>query len=247
MPLSKRNEIREVTKLSDLTPGTVLEVSSGEMVQTTYGKSLLVRASYLDVKKGGKRVTVKIHIPPRFAADRREGRQNTDKVEKITARVMVYLGRKIGGEGKHDYCSVETVTPPSGTTVRKLADDLRKKTLSELEEHFKVSSLSSLPAGSVLVITELREMKFSSKSGVEDGEDRKMQSGIATYETIADGKNKCGEVFLPARYTNELRDCLPGVLVYKGRKSAKSGGREFFDCVVLDKAVRETMETVSTA
>jgi hypothetical protein len=57
------------------------------------------------------------------------------------------------------------------------------------------------------------------------------------------GESVRGEAFLPERtHADVKRMQLPVVLMYKGLRKAKTGGRSYFDILVMDEALTSRLE-----
>lgn len=234
MGAEKRSSLQTTVKLSELEPGTVLEVSGGSVVETAFGKAFLARASYVDDK--GMRHCISFHTNIRHAMPKlADVKEEELKDLTLPPRIMVYLGQQETAKGQNTFNRIESVCSLPGAAMKKLAGDLRKKTLAQLEEFFRVQTLSSFPVGSVLVVTALRPT-YVPRCG--DGDNA--SNSIATYECRIGNEEKKGEVFLPGRLAVSMKELLPSVMVYKGQKTSKSG-RTFYDCAILDSILGERL------
>ena len=58
---------------------------------------------------------------------------------------------------------------------------------------------------------------------------------VVGYQTVIDNAQRTGEVYIPDRYANALKERSSGVLVYKGLKTSVNTVVEFYDLEFVSK------------
>ena len=56
-----------------------------------------------------------------------------------------------------------------------------------------------------------------------------------SYPPLIDNAQQTGEVYIPDRYANALKERSSGVFVYKGLKTSANAGMQFYDLEFVSK------------
>ena len=88
-----------------------------------------------------------------------------------------------------------------------------------------------LSPGAVLIYFGYRTLPSAFNDGGNE------VSHLVSYQTVADNTQQTGEVYIPERYANALKKGSSGVFVYKGLKTSKNSGAEYYDLELMSKEV----------
>ena len=247
--LLEQNQLQTIGNwqpLSESEPGEVFVVDGCEEKTSAYGKMGLLKCRPLK-GESGKRVI----CPPRFLDD------------SLYPCVMVYLGmvEMLTNKGKNGHKSGVRTQPKTTASKSKQsqqqqqmchalrrygglndvfasdaemvskANELRQMSVEELREKLEIKRLRCFPPGAVLVYFGYRTLPSTFNDGGEG------VSHVVSYQTVADNTQQTGEVYIPERYANALKKGSSGVFVYKGLKTSKNSGAEYYDLEFMSKEV----------
>jgi len=151
---------------------------------------------------------------------------------------MVYLGLKDGKANQpfHNLRNLGGVGDvfTSLKALKERVNELRGMSLEELEVLVTTKALRDFKDNTVLIYDGPRECQFGGSVNGGGATDYKMW--VVNYETIeGDGKLVRGEVYVPARYGEVLRQCPRGVMIYRGMcTTTPSDGTPGVDYYALD-------------
>ena len=203
--------------LSDVPVGTVLEVLSSECKTSVHGEMVVFNCFLDDRRKN----PVKIMAPHRLYHE-----------EHTFPAVYAYFGKRETKSRGGGVVSAHRLMRlmdklDSAEAVTERARELRKLPLDKLEAAMGTTrSFRDLRRGSVVVVDGFRAVR------VDGG----TETLIATFTHVACGEDECsdtGEIYVPARFRDELEECGGrAVVVYKGLTTTRDG-HECFDITII--------------
>ena len=226
-------------RLADCEPGEVFVVDGCEEKMSAYGKMSLLNCRPLAKGESKKQVI----CPARFlepslypcvmvylgmvemtggdkgksgesTGAKSQQKKSVPKSKRHQQQQMCHALRRYGGLNDVFSSDEEMVTK---------AGELRRMTVEELRKEVEISRLRDFPPGTVMVYFGHRKLP----STFDNGE--KKVCHVVGYQTVIDNAQRTGEVYIPDRYANALKERSSGVLVYKGLKTSVNTGVEFYD------------------
>ena len=218
---AERQNLARAHGLSEVEKGALLEITGLERKQGEYGEYGLAR--YMTTLKNGVRVGGLVRLNANIL----------ENAELKAPCVLLYEGLKIGGKLNKPFHDVSVLGSPAidSDEIKQFADGLRKLPMSSLRNLMQAARLSSLPAGAVVVYSDVQKRKLR-KNGEE--------TLTIKYETIVNGEERQGTMIIPIRLEPAMKDKGCGLFVYQGMRKSQLG-REYHDVNVLDESVTDCL------
>ena len=213
IPEEQRCAIDRGTRLADIPFNSVIEVFEMTPVTTVHGAAGIMRC--VIEESDGTRSETKVCVPERYANQR-------------VPCLAVYKGtRRSEGKGvKHTANAYHVLAfGPVEEDMAKLRAEalhLRSRSASFLAHVYEVQTLKEFPAGTCFAYHAVRYVETDGLDGVQS-------VPVVSYETVVNGEESKGEVFIPTRLQQQLEQTPRGVLLYQGVHPTSSGdGRTYY-------------------
>ena len=204
-------------KLADLPIGSVLEVTRCEPITTFHGESYIIYYKHLE---DGKEVSSTSICPKRMIGD------STAAIKYPSVMIYFCLVAKSNGMGSfHNMKRVEEGVS-TASAIKKTLSHLRNMESWELQTLFEVKSLKSFNSPAVISYDAISYKTFADSSGKEE------IVPVVSYAVRVNGKDVTGKLTIPSRYANRLKECVPGIIVYKGMNTSGSK-KEYHDLAIM--------------
>lgn len=235
LPGDKLAKINRHMNLADVEAGMVMEVFAIETMTTQYGKMALFSCILDDDDRTHRFVAA----PERFLPE-----QMDDNMPALYA----YFGKKAtkgksrggGGSATHSYHHLVRIHEDMTTTaaMRDRARQLRAMNVAQLTElATKILSFRDFPVGTVFVTERYRIVDF-----VRDGVTEKVP--VCKYSAVVDGRERTGEIFVPTRFTEQLRTANGVVvIVYRGQ-AVTADNRKYIDVSVMSRDLASLVTSI---
>ena len=128
------------------------------------------------------------------------------------------------GNGYHAFA----IGPVEEDKAKLRADELhlRSRSGSFLAHFYEVKTLKEFPAGTCFAYHAVRYVKTDGSDGVH-------KVPVISYETVVDGEEIKGEVFMPIRLQPQLEQTPHRVVLYQGAHPTSNNGSDERTCYRL--------------
>jgi hypothetical protein len=205
MPVAERDALLKPHSLSEMTKGSLMEVTSVERAEGEHGKYAVLTYAMTDDE--GVRKEGRVNVSATVAAN----------PQLVAPCLCLFRGEKVSRNGR-TFFDVLIARARPGTDregLRKMADEFRKLSPRNLTARMSIQMLETFPDGTVFIFKDKKRRKLR-----QDSE----PSMLVTYETVLEGETIEGVVIVPNRIEKDIdASGGTGVMIYLGRRTSAHG------------------------